>query len=150
MHLENDSRERQNPFVDRRFRIHNRMTSDTLGPFTWQELVDLARSGNLHLESRIAFVETPERLMKVADTPLVFELPLSVEDHSCEPIVKKPFKLSHRTRDYLWLLLLGNLLIAAMFYGIAINAMSLMFLLALAVIYNTALAWIIFGILRPY
>ncbi len=126
------------------------MTGDTLGPFTWQELVDLARSGNLHLESRITFVETPEKLMKLADTPLVFELPLSVEDHSCEPVVKKPFKLSHRTRDYLWLLVLGNLSIIAMFFGIAINVMSLMFLLGLAVIYNTALAWIIFGILRPY
>lgn len=139
-----------NIFSRRKYRIHNKITGDSLGPFTWQELTDLARSSDLHLESRIADVETPENWLKVADTPLVFELPLSVEDHKYEPVVKKPFKLTKRTKDYLWLLFLGNFFILAMNFGIAINVISLVFIAALAVIYNTALAWIMFGVLQPY
>lgn len=138
------------PFVGHYFKIHNKLTGDALGPFSWQELIDLARSGNLHLESRIADVNTPERWLKVAETPLVFELPLSVEDHRYDPVIKKPFKLSQRSRDYLILLVLGNFFILIMNFGIALNAVSLMFILALFVIYNLALAWILFGIMRPY
>ena len=145
-----NSQSATNPFVGRRFKIHNKLTDDALGPFSWQELTDLARCGDLHLESRIADCETPERWLKVAETPLVFELPLSVEDHKYEPVVKKPFKLTHRGRDYLILLVLGNLFILLMNFGIALNVVSLMFILALVVIYNIALAWILFGIMQPY
>jgi len=139
-----------NPFQGRMFRIHNKITNDSLGPFSWEELTSLARSGDLNLESRIADVARPDQWLKIADTPLVFELPLSVEDHRYVPIEKKGYKPSHRTRDYLILLVLGNFLIFLMNFGIALNVISVMFLLALVVIFNVALAWIMFGIFQRY
>ncbi|HAE39425.1 MAG TPA: hypothetical protein DCG57_12415 [Candidatus Riflebacteria bacterium] len=139
-----------NIFASRKFLLHNRMTNDALGPFNWQELVDLARSGNLNTENRIADIRTPDNWLKVADTPLVFELPISVEEPRYMPIEKKPFRLSNRATDYLKLLLIGNLLIGSLLLFIAINPMSLMFLLALAVIYNVALSWVLLFLLPPY
>jgi len=137
-------------FAHKKFYLHNRMTNNALGPFNWQELVELARSGDLRLENRIAEVKSPDNWLKVADTPLVFELPLSIEEPRCMPVEKKPFRLSDRAREYLQLLAVGNLLIAGLAFFIAINPMSLMFLLALAVIYNVALAWIMLFLLPPY
>jgi len=139
-----------NLFAHRKFLLHNRMTGDALGPFSWQELVELARSGNLNTENRIADLRTPDNWLKVADTPLVFELPLSVEEPRYMPIEKKPFRLSNRATDYLKLLLIGNLLIGSLLLFIAVNPMSLMFLLALVVIYNVALAWVLLFLLPPY
>lgn len=140
----------ESPFAGHRFHLHDKRSDTSLGPFTWQELIDLAHSGDLQLENRIADIETPGRWMKIADTPLVFELPLSYEDHRYEPVVKKPSRLSQRARDYLWLLFGGNLFILLMNFGIALNVISGMFILALMVIYNIALAWILFGIMKPY
>ncbi|MBU1105331.1 MAG: hypothetical protein KKB51_01585 [Candidatus Riflebacteria bacterium] len=139
-----------NVFAHRKFLLHNRMTGDSLGPFNWQELVDLARSGNLNMENRIADIKTPDNWLKVADTPLVFELPLSVEEPRYIPIEKKQFRLSNRTQDYLKLVLIGNLLICCLFFFVAINPISLMFLLALMVIYNVGLAWFLLFLLPPY
>lgn len=137
-------------FAGRKFLLHNRMTRDALGPFVWQELVELARSGNLDLENRIADVKTPENWLKVADTPLVFELPLSVEEPRYMPVEKKPFRLSKRTQDYIKLVLIGNLLISCLLLFVVINPISLMFLLALVVIYNAGLAWVLLFIMQPY
>ncbi|PKL48991.1 MAG: hypothetical protein CVV42_07425 [Candidatus Riflebacteria bacterium HGW-Riflebacteria-2] len=139
-----------NPFVGKKFLLYNRITNDSLGPFNWQELVELARSGNLNTENRIADTATPGNWLKVADTPLVFELPLSVEEPRYMPIEKKPFRLSNRSKDYLTLLVIGNLLICCLFFFIAVNPMSLMFLLALMVIYNVALVWVLLFIIPPY
>ncbi len=139
-----------NPFAGRKFLLHNRMTNDSLGPFSWQELVDLARNGDLRLENRIADTATPGNWLKVADTPLVFELPLSIEEPRYIPIEKKPWRLSNRAKDYLILLIVGNLLICSLLFFIAVNPMSLMFLLALMVIYNTALAWVLLFVIPPY
>lgn len=139
-----------NIFARRKFLLHNKMTNDSLGPFNWQELIELARNGDLNLENRIADVTTPENWLKVADTPLVFELPLSVEEPRYIPIEKKGFKLSNRAKDYLILLLIGNLLISCLFFFVAMNPMSLMFLLALMVIYNAALTWLLLFVFPPY
>jgi hypothetical protein len=137
-------------YTHKKFLLHNRMTGDSLGPFNWQELVDLARSGNLNLENRIADIKTPDNWLKVADTPLVFELPLSVEEPRYIPIEKKPGRLSNRAQDYLKLVLIGNLLICCLLFFVAVNPISLMFLLALMVIYNVGLAWLLLMVFPPY
>ena len=137
-------------FAGRKFLLHNSATNGTLGPFKWQELIELARNGDIQLENRIADIHTPDNWLKVADTPLVFELPLSVEEPRYIPIEKKPFRLSNRSRDYVSLLVIGNLLLCCLLFLIAINPMSLMFFLALLVIYNIALVWVLLFIFPPY
>jgi len=66
------------------------------------------------------------------------------------PTEKKPFRLSNRAKDFLYLLVIGNLLISCLLLFIAVNPMSLMFLLGLMVIYNTGLIWILLFVLPPY
>lgn len=139
-----------NRFAGKKYRLHNRMTGDSLGPFTWQELTELAHSGDIGLENRIAELEKPDLWVKIADTPLVFELPLCVENHQYEPVEKKTFRFSHRMKDYFKLWVTGNLAIVCLGLLVAINPMSLVFLLALFVIYNTAPVWILFFIMSPY
>lgn len=148
--MTNQSEDSNNHFAGRKFLLHNRMTNDALGPFSWQELTELARNGDLRLENRIADVRTPDNWLKVADTPLVFELPLSIEEPRYMPTEKKPFRLSNRAKDFLYLLIIGNLLISCLLFFIAVNPMSLMFLLALMVIYNTGLIWVLLFVLPPY
>jgi hypothetical protein len=45
---------------------------------------------------------------------------------------------------------IGNLLICCLLFFIAVNPMSLMFLLALMVIYNAALTWVLLFVIPPY
>lgn len=147
---EKELEDNNNHFAGRKFLLQNSVTNEPLGPFNWQEMVDLARNGDIQMENRIADIRTPENWLKVADTPLVFELPLSVEEPRYMPIEKKPFRLSNRSRDFLNLLVIGNLLICCLLFFIAINPMSLMFFLALLVIYNTGLVWVLLFIFPPY
>ena len=61
------------------FLKHRNADTDTLGPFRYDELKYLAKSGNITIDALIC-AENEETWVRIANTPLVFELPLNVED----------------------------------------------------------------------
>lgn len=138
------------PFKERRFLVKIAAESLQLGPFSYVEVVDLAKNRNLTVNSLLASEDSPESWQRITDTPLVYELPATGENPALAINSRPRTRVSQRTRDFLLICAIGNAVIVVLGALVSINVMSLVFLLALAVIFNVSLFWIMFMILLPY
>ncbi len=138
------------PFKERRFLVKIAAESLQLGPFSYAEVVDLAKNRNLTVNTLLASEEKPETWQSITDTPLVYELPATGENPALSINNKPRPWISQRTRDFLLIGAIGNTVIVVLGALASINVMSLVFLLALAVIFNVSLCWVMFMILLPY
>ena len=135
-----------------RFYFCRPSAAQVIGPFTVVEARELVRSKTIE----VRFQYTPEgeeQWKPLADSPLWHEIrpPAVFQDDMLDVGPPPPSRKSQRTRDYLRLLVGGNVLLAGLAWlFVALNPISLMFLAAALVMYNAALLWMMFGVLKEY
>lgn len=149
-----DTLDKRNPMTPTisRFFFCRPAANQVIGPFTVDETRELVRSQSIDAES-LYTPEGEEQWRSLANSPLWHEVrpPTVFQDEMLDVGPPPPAKKSQRARDYLRLLIGGNILLLGLTWlFVALNPISLMFLAAALVMYNVALLWMMFGVLKEY